>query len=388
MEQKVASKRHSRVVGGSTAKRVMACPGSVNLCTQVPPKPSSSYADEGTLLHEAISICLDDNRDPKSLIGMEVNGTVLTEQLMEDKLKMALDLFDDYLDVLDADKADLFDYAVESEVSFGKYLPDVFGSCDVIARVGDKAIILDWKFGQGVPVEAEENAQLLFYGAAARRTEGLEWFFDDVTAVELVIVQPPYLKRWETDLARLDKFEKDLKKAVKLSKLADAPMQQGDHCRWCAAKSICPLMTGAVDRALQIQLRDVDIQKMGRALSQADLLEQWIADLRALAHQALEAGVEVTGWKLVEKRATRKWVDEEKTAASLSEQFTQDEMFDRKLKSPAQMEKLLKKSGMEIPEGLVVAVSSGTTIAPEDDPRPKANMLGQQLGKALGRLSC
>ena len=118
------------------------------------------------------------------------------------------------------------------------------------------------------------------------------------------------------------------------------------------------------------------------------LLEQWIADLRALAHQALEAGVEVTGWKLVEKRATRKWVDEEKTAASLSEQFTHDEIYDQKLKSPAQMEKLLKKSGMEIPEGLVVAVSSGTTIAPEDDPRPKANVLGQQLGKALGRLSC
>ncbi len=120
-----------------------------------------------------------------------------------------------------------------------------------------------------------------------------------------------------TTLDKLDRFERMLKEAVKQSKRPDAPLMQGDHCRWCAAKAICPLMNGAVDRALAIQFRDVDIQKMGRALAQADLLEQWIGDLRALAHQALEHGVAVPGWKLVDKRATRKWKVEAKVTITV-----------------------------------------------------------------------
>lgn len=400
MEQNQKIKKHSRIVGGSTAKRVMACPGSVALCTQVPPRPSTRYADEGTLLHEAASICLDEDKAPASLVGMtsSIDGLVveLTEEMVEEKLRPALNAFDDYLTELDPDQKLDMDYAVEQEVSFGKYLPEVFGSCDVIARVGDVAVVLDWKFGSGVAVEAEENEQLMFYAAAARRTKALDWFFDGVTEIELVIIQPPTIKRWRTTTERIDRFEQELKQAVKLSASADAPMKEGDHCRWCAAKAICPLMTGAVDRALSVQLREVDITRMGRALKQADLLEQWIDDLRTLAHQALEAGVAVPGWKLVDKRATRKWRDEEKArealAATLAEYYMQTPamaellVYEEKIYSPAKMEKLFKKNGLELPEELIVKESSGTTIAPDEDPRPAALLIGQQLTKALGRL--
>ncbi len=47
--------QHSSIVGGSTAKRVINCPGSVALVAKMPPKPSSKYADEGTLLHNVIA---------------------------------------------------------------------------------------------------------------------------------------------------------------------------------------------------------------------------------------------------------------------------------------------------------------------------------------------
>lgn len=384
MEQK----KHSQIVGGSTAKRVMACPGSVALCAQVPPKPSTRYADEGTLLHAAASICLEENRAPVSLVGLTVAGVDLTEDLVEERLRPALNAFDDMLTELDPEQKQAMDYAVEQEVTFGEYLPEVFGSCDVIARVGDRAIILDWKFGSGVMVEAEENEQLMFYAAAARRTKGLEWYFDGVTDIELVIVQPPRIKRWCTTTERIDQFERELKRAVELSASANAPMKEGDHCRWCAAKAICPLMTGAVDRALAIQLREVDITRMGRALKEAVLLEQWIDDLRTLAHQALEAGVAVPGWKLVDKRATRKWKDGAEVEQALWKAgYTDTEsLFDTKIKSPAQVEKLLKKAKLELPEELIVKESSGTTIAPDEDPRPAALLIGQQLTKALGRL--
>ena len=57
--------QHSSIVGGSTAKRVMACPGSVKLVQQMPPKPSSKYADEGTLLHNVIAEILTTDRTPE-----------------------------------------------------------------------------------------------------------------------------------------------------------------------------------------------------------------------------------------------------------------------------------------------------------------------------------
>jgi hypothetical protein len=50
---------HSSIVGGSTAKRVINCPASVALCAKMPPKPSSTFADRGTLLHDAIANVLE-----------------------------------------------------------------------------------------------------------------------------------------------------------------------------------------------------------------------------------------------------------------------------------------------------------------------------------------
>ena len=54
--------------------------------------------------------------------------------------------------------------------------------------------------------------------------------------------------------------------------------------------------------------------------------------------------------------------------------------------SPAQAEKLLKKEKKELPKELVVSVSSGSTLAPESDPRPAVLLIGQQMTEALSKL--
>ena len=53
---------------------------------------------------------------------------------------------------------------------FGTLLPGVFGSADLIGRIKDRAVVLDWKFGRN-EVDVEENEQLLFYAAAAMLTK-------------------------------------------------------------------------------------------------------------------------------------------------------------------------------------------------------------------------
>ena len=372
--------QHSNIVGGSTAKRVINCPGSVALVQKMPPQPSSEHADRGTLLHDAISAILEDQS--VDVIGLTYKGQVLTQDLYDDKIMVALAL----LDEVDPDK-EMF-YEVETRVGFGDLLPGVFGSTDFVGRLGDKAVVLDWKFGDGVVVTAEENEQLMFYAAAAMRTTALQWAFDGATEIECIIVQPPIIRRWTTTPERVKQFEHQLVKAVKAAQDPEARLKAGDHCRWCAAKPVCPQMTGEVERAALVKIKEIDAATLGQYLAKADVLEDWITDLRALAFQLLEKNIPVPGYKIVQKQARRQWTDETKAIAALHDMgVPRGELFSpEEIRSPAQIEKVLKKRKLALPDDLVKSVSSGTTLASEDDPRPAVLQIGSQLSAALSKL--
>ena len=373
--------KHSTVVGGSTAKRVMNCPGSVALVKLAPPSPSSTYADKGTLLHNLIAEILDTDTDPVSLIGTNYEGQILDQEMIDEKLQPALDL----LDKLDPDKA--MALAVETRVGFGDYLPGAFGSCDVLGRMGDVAYVIDWKFGDGIAVDATENEQLMYYAAAAMRTPEAAWVFKGATVIECVIIQPPVIRRWTTTPARIKQFEKDLKRAVKVASLPDAALKPGSHCKFCPAKPTCPAMTGAVDRALRVKLDAVDDEMLGKYASNAVLLQGWIDDLNALVQTKIEKGYKIPGWKMVAKRGTRKWAKEDDVVHWADGKGLEPrEIYNTEIRSPAQMEKVLKKRKLTLPDELVVSVSSGDTLAPESDPRPAVLQIGQQLTAALSKL--
>lgn len=370
---------HSTIVGGSSASRVVNCPGSVALVQKMPPKPSSEHADRGTLLHDAMAMMLEGKLD--NPVGMRYKDQEITQELAAEKLAVAYDLLNE------VDPDNLMEFMVETKVNFGDFLPGVFGSADLLGRIGNRAIVLDWKFGDGVMVDAEENMQGMFYAAAAMRTPTAQCIFDGVDEVEIVIVQPPMIRRWVTTPARIKTFEQELAAAVKKSKFADAPIVAGKHCRWCAAKPICPQLTGEVDRAVKASLTDINAAQLSDYLEKADLLEQWIADLRKLAHEMLEKDIKVPGFKLVAKRATRQWVDDALAETALRDALPEDAVYTKKLLSPAQAEKALKKAKQELPVELVVSVSSGSTLAADSDPRPAVLNIGKQLTDALSKLN-
>jgi hypothetical protein len=371
--------QHSKIVGGSTAKRVINCPGSVALVQQMPPQPSSKYADEGTLLHNVISELLDsDTALPEDFLGTKYNDQELTQDLIDEKLRPALAALDEI------DPIDRMRYAVETQVNFGDLLPGVFGSTDFLGRLDNKAIVLDWKFGSGVAVSAEENEQLMFYAAAAMRTPNAHWVFDGATEIELIIVQPPSIKRWVTTPERIKQFERELVAAVKEAQRPDARLATGDHCRWCAAKPVCPQMNGAIERTTRLKIKELSVEQVNLMLSQADILEDWIKDLRALAFQMVEkGGVKLPDHKLVAKRATRSWVGGAKEAL-LALGLTESELME--MASPAQVEKILKKKKLAMPEDITVSISSGSTLAHRSDPRPEVLQLGAQLKSAFSKL--
>ena len=369
--------QHSTIVGGSTAKRVINCPGSVALVAKMPPQVENKYMAEGTMLHA----CMED------LLADGELGDVIAKNKLTDDQAAKLQYCLDALDEIDPEQKMVFNQEVEVSFDGVKGLDGVFGNVDLIGRLGDRVIVLDWKFGDGVIVDAEENPQGLFYAAAAMKTKSLAWAFYDAKEIEIIIVQPFSTRRWVTTFERVLGFRDELVRAVKLSQKADAPLAIGDHCRFCTAKPICPQMNGAVDRLVHTALEAISPEQLSASLKLAEDLEAFIGDLRAVAQQRLEASMPVPGYKLVSKRATRQWVDEDRVALALANLgVNRSEVSKTELLSPAQMEKVLKKRKMALPDDLVVAVSSGNTLAPESDPRPAVVLIGQQLVLALSKV--
>lgn len=337
---------HSSVVGGSTAARRLQCPGSGALEATLP-NESSSYANEGTALHEAMEHVVADMRGPDELLG-DTFGTIpaLTEEHVE-----CLTWCNDIVDPMIGEH----EFDLEVRAPFPG-IEGAFGTTDVVVIQPDRLIIADYKFGKGVPVSARGNAQLLFYACCARAKFGGDLF-------ELHILQPRLDSHtdWTVTGADLDHFERRLRRAIEDAR---PEYRIGDACRFCNAKAICPAQRSAAEATRQWKVAAEDLPE---ALALAAIAEDWIKGVHTMAHNALSAGATIEGWKLVDKRATRKWAVDDATALAYlrAAGVSEDKAAPRKLISVAQAEKLAK-----VESEMVSAVSSGTTIAPESDKRP------------------
>ena len=204
-----------------------------------------------------------------------------------------------------------------------------------------------------------------------------------VSSVTLMIVQPrcPHpdgpVRRWTFHGVDFLEFEDRLADAVAATRAPDAPLVAGDHCRWCPAKAICPALRAATMEAARQEFAPglpYDPAALAKALDSIPLLETWIKATREFAYAEAIEGRVPAGWKLVEKRATRKWRDENSAAAMLELLMMPDEIYEpRTLLSPAKIEKALGKGGKEKIAMWTVAESSGLTLVHESDKRPAAS---------------
>ena len=129
---------HSSLVGGSTAKRVINCPGSAELVKRAPPQVESVFALEGTKLHDAVE------RGLKGSLMATLGLTVEQQQKVEFCME-ALDQFDPDYDGR---------WVTEQRLTFS-WDSSIFGTADVVGRLGDVTYVVDWKFGAH-RVEAED----------------------------------------------------------------------------------------------------------------------------------------------------------------------------------------------------------------------------------------
>ena len=370
------SAAHSKI-GASSADRWMTCPGSVRLSAGLP-NYTSEFAAEGTAAHTLAEQCYTSGMAPETFIGKDIHVDKFEIEVTQDMC----DAVQVYLDTIkDVTKAG-GDARVEVRFHLTSVNAALFGTGDFVHFHPTTKVltVLDYKHGVGKPVNVKNNSQLKYYalGALLELKVGAD-------KVVYGIVQPrcPHPDgpvRTETiDALDLMEFADDLVKAVKRTEDPNAPLVPGDHCRWCPAAAVCPALRAKADTAAASKFKPIagaayDKALLVKALADIDVIENWCKSVREFAYSEAERGEEVPGWKLVAKRATRKWLDA--VAARtwlLGKNFKHADIETQpELRTPAQIEKVVGKAHAADLATFVKSESSGHTLVSNDDKRPAA----------------
>jgi len=373
---------HSKI-GASVAERFFNCPGSVRECAKVP-NTTSKYAAEGTLAHELAAHLL--------FAGVHAAGMVRFAgvEISED-MRDAVQVYIDHANSLRSPSDTVL---VEHGFHLEKLHPDLYGTADcVIWKPYSRALhVIDYKHGAGKPVHVEGNKQLRYYALGALLSSGFK-----AREVTVWIVQPrcEYAGgaiRSETFAAfDLMEWAADLLDAVRKTEDPNAPLIPGDHCRgtFCPVAATCPALHERALAVARLQFAPAvpyDPAKLKFALDSRDAIKAFVKALDEFAYAEAMAGrlPDEVGYKLVEKRANRKWRDEnlagEGMVRLLQGEISEDQLYERTLLSPAKVEKLIgKKQFAPIEKEHVVKESSGYALAPVDDKRPAVRPLVERV---------
>lgn len=364
-------------IGGSTLYRIRACPGSVKACEGKTDK-GSPYAAEGTVAHAVLEQCLRNGHKAERFLGEVRQEDGFDIEVTEDMVE-AVQSAADHIRGLHNKTDQVF---IEHRFDLSHIYPDAGGTADVVLykKRAKKLVVIDYKHGRGVPVEVERNDQLMFYGLGAV----LSLPKISVKKVELVVVQPRCehkdgpIRKWETTILDLVEFGGEVSELVEAVQRDDAPLHSGEHCRFCPAAATCPELLEGAMRAAKTEFTKVDnlrhaepsefsSDEIGEILDKADVLQLWINKVRDYGHQLAETGRPPTGYKLVAKRANRKWADEKAAETYIAGvlEIPDDVSHSRKLKTPAQMEKAVGTGRID---HLVTKESSGTNLVRETAP--------------------
>ena len=376
------SERDHALLSASGASRWINCTPSAKLEEAAGPRETSVYAQEGTLAHELAELYIRhdvlqtvDDQAFSDRFDEIMNNELFNEEML-DTVPIYVDYCTAQYNEALADNP-LAVMEIEQKLDLTEFVPESFGTADCVV-INDSVIeVIDLKYGKGVPVYAEFNKQGMLYALGALRKYDTMY---DIEEVRITIVQPRInnISTWQISVEDLLKWAEDeLKPAAEKAFAGEGELNSGDWCKFCAVKNRC--------RALyqkQIELAKYEFQEpmllsdeeIADILEKAPKLVEWANSVQEYAQdQAVNHNKVWPGFKLVEGTSRRKWLDEDKVAEEIFNKFpeaTEDQIYDMKLKTITQIEKLFGKKIVDEQLSEVIVKPQGKpTLVPDSDKR-------------------
>lgn len=406
----------------SKFESLMLCPGKIVLEDGAPDN-TNAYAAEGTAAHQVLTWALQEERPASAYIGRlvhldnrgkpcEPGASVYTFEVDQDMAEHVQTCIDYCLD-LKGDDGVLF---ADIRVNYSSYLgvdeDTAWGTADVIIARGEELIVVDFKYGRGVEVDAEKNPQMSLYGLGA--LQAYQGLVADFERVRLAISQPRVKhapSEWDCTVDELETWGRgEASDAVTtcVAAIERAPvMGEGGFalsylrpaekaCKFCKAKATCPalrdevaetvaLVTPAspdefaerVEEVTESLVPNSKAEWLAACLTKVDMIEDWCKAVRAEAERRLLAGEKVPGFKVVQgKKGNRQWSDAKVAEETLKTMRVKlEDMYDFKLISPTTADKLAKAGTIgprQWPklQALITQNDGKPHVAPDSDSRP------------------
>lgn len=351
----------------SVLHRRLHCPGS--RAAEAPFRHTDDtnvYAAEGIAAHRLAEAVLRERRPASDYVGDTVE-----EFLVDDAMAEHVQVY------VDAVLARGGEHLVEQTLDLSPWLKDrgegtPKGTADHLGFDLEQGVVYvdDLKFGRGMKVFADDP-QLAAYALGAQH---LAESFCEVREVVATIHQPRlgHLDSVAYTPDALEEWGRRIREVDEASYAPDAPLAAGGHCRFCKARASCPALREAVTEAVSAGAPD-DLAELGRARSFVEVAEAWVSAVKDAAQARAEAGEEVPGWKLVLGRAgARAWSDSDAVIGEGKRaRLRKDQLYELKLRSPTQLEKVLGSGPFEKRFGpYVTRPEPRPTLVPAADKRP------------------
>jgi hypothetical protein len=367
--------RAHALLSASGAHRWMNCTPSAVLESEFP-DTTSEAAKEGTLAHEMAEAKLQHLFNTQNYRKATLTRTlnkIKKNELYQPEMDGYTDDYVAYIRkaAMEFEKTPYI--AIEKRLDLTAYIPDGFGTADCV-MIGERTLhIIDLKYGKGVPVSAEDNPQLLIYALGALEAYKMLFAID---TVKISIVQPRIDNTNSSaySVTLLRDWGEDVKELANIAIKGEGDYVPGDWCRFCRARQQCRARADKnIELAFDVGKKPplITNDEVGEYLRKGEDVAKWLTELQDYALAECLAGREVDGYKAVEGRGSRAWLDMDAAFEAIIEEGTDEAMlYERKPLTLAQVEKLMGKAHFADVAGEYVVKSPGKpTLVPSTDKR-------------------
>ena len=361
------------VLGATAADRWMNCTPSAQLTAGMEDE-ATTFAAEGTAAH---ALC---EWKVRKALKMRA-GRRPTSDYWTDEMEEFTDDYRDFImDLVGQAKLTCKDPVtlIEQHLDFSCYVPDGFGTGDFLLVADRELNVVDFKYGRGVAVYADHNPQMMLYALGALN------LFDclyDIEQVTMTIFQPRLssISTWTISAEELYKWaEEVLKPKAELAAKGEGEFISGSWCRFCKARNTCRARAESFLELAKMEFQPPALlsdEEVAEVMEKAAELSKWVSDVMAYAQaEAIENGKHWNGYKLVEGRSTRRFIDEKKVEeAAKGAGYT--DIYNKSLITLTAFEKLMGKDTFKEVLGSYVTKPAGKlTLVPVSDKRPEVTV--------------